>query len=133
MTHPSKQKGNRFERLIVDKAQSYGEGAERAWGSNGRALGMHEEVDVLLEGHLRIQAKCRKNIAKWLKPSVFVDAVVVKENRGETYIILRYDEFLEDYKRFLEWKEKDSKTKSKKLVDILDRDYKNEKEQNNEK
>jgi Holliday junction resolvase len=113
MTHPSKQKGNRFERLIVEKAKSYGVGAERAWGSNGRALGMHEEVDVLLEGHLRIQAKCRKNIAKWLKPSEEVDAVVVKENRGETYIILRYDEFLEDYEKFLKWKK--------------------EKEQNNEK
>ncbi len=120
MTHPSKQKGNRFERLIVDKAQSYGVGAERAWGSNGRALGMHEEVDVLLEGDLRIQAKCRKKIAEWLKPSEVVDAVVVKEDRGETYIIIRYDEFLDDYKKFLEWKGKDSKTKGKKLVDILD-------------
>jgi Holliday junction resolvase len=120
MTHPSKQKGNRFERLIVDKAQSYGVGAERAWGSNGRALGMHEEVDVLLEGDLRIQAKCRKKIAEWLKPSEVVDAVVVKEDRGETYIIIRYDEFLDDYKKFLEWKEKEPETKGKKLVDILD-------------
>ena len=104
MTHPSKQKGNRFERLIVDKAHSYGIKGERAWGSNGRSLGMHEEVDVLLEGDLRIQAKCRKNIAKWLKPSIEVDAVVVKEDRGETYIILRYEEFLDDYKKFLKWK-----------------------------
>jgi Holliday junction resolvase len=120
MTHPSKQKGNRFERLIVDKAQSYGIGAERAWGSNGRALGMHEEVDVLLEGDLRIQAKCRKKIAEWLKPSEVVDAVVVKEDRGETYIIIRYEEFLDDYKKFLKWKEKEPKTKGKKLVDILD-------------
>ena len=104
MTHPSKQKGNRFERLIVELAKSYGVGAERAWGSNGRSLGMHEEVDVLLEGDLRIQAKCRKNIAKWLKPSIEVDAVVVKEDRGETYIILRYEEFLDDYKKFLKWK-----------------------------
>ena len=106
MAHPSKQKGNRFERLIVDKAQSYGVAAERAWGSNGRALGFHEEVDVLLEGEIRVQAKCRKKIAQWIKPSVFVDAVVVKDDRGESYIILRYDEFLEDYKKFLEWKEK---------------------------
>tara|TARA_Y100000401_G_scaffold73348_1_gene59339 strand:- start:17194 stop:17541 length:348 start_codon:yes stop_codon:yes gene_type:complete len=106
MTHPSKQKGNRFERLIVDKAKSCGVGAERAWGSNGRALGMHEEVDVLLEGGIRVQAKCRKKIAKWLKPNVFVDAVTVKEDRGETYIILRYDDFLEDYKKFLDWKKK---------------------------
>ena len=105
MTHRSKQKGNRFERLIVDKAHSYGIKGERAWGSNGRSLGMHEEVDVLLEGDLRIQAKCRKNIAKWLKPSIEVDAVAVRENRGETYIILRYEEFLDDYKKFLKWKE----------------------------
>ena len=105
MSHPSKQKGNRFERLCVDKAHSYGVGAERAWGSNGRALGMHEEVDVLLEGDIRIQAKCRKNIAKWLKPSVFVDAVVVREDRGQNYIILRLEDFCEDYKRFLEWRE----------------------------
>ena len=104
MTHPSKQKGNRFERLIVEKAKSYGVGAERAWGSNGRSLGMHEEVDVLLEGDLRIQAKCRKNIAKWLKPSEEVDAVAVKENRGETYIILRYEEFLDEYRDYLKWK-----------------------------
>ena len=67
---------------------------------------MHEEVDVLLEGDLRIQAKCRKNIAKWLKPSIEVDAVAVRENRGETYIILRYEEFLDDYKKFLKWKKK---------------------------
>ena len=104
MTHPSKQKGNRFERLIVEKAKSYGVGAERAWGSNGRSLGMHEEVDVLLEGDLRIQAKCRKNIAKWLKPSEEVDAVVVKENRGEIYVILRYEEFLDEYRDYLKWK-----------------------------
>ena len=104
MSHPSKQKGNRFERLCVDKAQSYGVGAERAWGSNGRALGMHEEVDVLLEGEIRIQAKCLKNIAKWLKPSVFVDAVAVKEDRGETYILFRMDDFLEDYKKYLQLK-----------------------------
>ena len=117
MTHPSKQKGNRFERLCVDKANSYGVGAERAWGSNGRALGMHEEVDVLLEGDIRIQAKCRKNIAKWLKPSVFVDAVTVKENRGETYILMRYDDFLEDYKMFLELKKIVGKDVCKALKD----------------
>ena len=108
MTHPSKQKGNRFERLIVDKAKSYGVGAERAWGSNGRALGMHEEVDVLLEGDLRIQAKCRKKIAEWLKPSEVVDAVVVKEDRGDTYIIVRYDEFLDDYRKFLQLNKEES-------------------------
>ena len=105
MAHPRKQKGNRYETMIVDKAHSYDIGWERAWGSNGRSLGMHEEVDVLLEGDLRIQAKCRKKIAEWLKPSEVVAAVVVKDDRGETYIILRYDVFLDDYKKLLKLKE----------------------------
>ena len=37
MSHPSKQKGNRFEREIVDKAKDRGLDAKRAWGSNGMA------------------------------------------------------------------------------------------------
>ena len=104
MTHPSKVKGNTHEREVVNIAHSYGINGERAYASNGRSLGLHEEVDVLLEGDLRIQAKRRKKIAEWLKPSVFVDAVVVREDRGKSYIIIRLEEFAEDYAKFLKWK-----------------------------
>ena len=104
MPHPSKVKGNTYEREIVDKFKEHGIDCKRAWGSNGQSFGMHEEVDCLANRELRIQAKRRKNIAKWLKPSVFVDAVVVREDRGESYIILRLEDFCEDYKRFLEWR-----------------------------
>ena len=104
MTHPSKVKGNTYEREVVEKFKESGIDCKRAWGSNGRSFGMHEEVDCLANGELRIQAKRRKNIAKWLKPSVFVDAVVVREDRGDSYILLRLDDFLEDYKKFLEFK-----------------------------
>ena len=48
MASPSKAKGNRFEREIVNKMTSLGIKAKRAWGSNGASLGMHEEVDVLI-------------------------------------------------------------------------------------
>ena len=102
MAHPSKVKGNTYEREIVRLFESYGIECKRAWGSNGQSLGLHEEVDCLAQGDLRIQAKRRKNIAKWLKPSVFVDAVVVMEDRGYSYILLRLDDFLEDYKKYLE-------------------------------
>ena len=108
MAHPSKVKGNTFEREIVRLFESYEIECKRAWGSNGQSLGLHEEVDCLAEGDLRIQAKRRKKIAEWLKPSVFVDAVVVREDRGENYIILRYNEFCDDYRKFLEWKEKNN-------------------------
>ena len=99
MAHPSKVKGNTYEIEIVAKFEESGIECKRALGSNGQALGHHEEVDCLAHGELRIQAKRRKNIAKWLKPSIFVDAVVVREDRGENYILLRLYDFLEDYKK----------------------------------
>ena len=105
MAHPSKVKGNAFEREVVRLFESYKVGCKRAWGSNGQSLGLHEEVDCLAEGDLRIQAKRRKKIAEWLKPSVFVDAVVVREDRGKSYIIIRLEEFVEDYKKYLKLRE----------------------------
>ena len=68
-------------------------------------MGLHEEVDCLAEGDLRIQAKRRKKIAEWLKPSVFVDSVVVREDRGKSYIIIRLEEFAEEYSKYLKLRE----------------------------
>ena len=116
MTHPSKVKGNTFEREVVRLFESYGIECKRAWGSNGQSLGLHEEVDCLAEGDLRIQAKRRKKIANWLKPSVFVDAVAVREDRGESYIILRLEEFCEDYQKFLKWRKKNAEDKTKEQL-----------------
>ncbi len=83
--------------MIVDKAKSYGVGAERAWGSNGAAIGQHEEVDVLMDEDFKIQAKCRKSLAKFLNPTEHVDAVVCKQDRGETLIIMPFKEFLTNH------------------------------------
>ena len=49
MASPSKQKGNAFEREIVNLAKEFGLKAVRAWGSNGQSLGLHEEVDCTRE------------------------------------------------------------------------------------
>jgi len=109
MPSKSKSKGNRFERAIVDTIQQHisGRDAQRAWGSNGEALGMHAEVDLIFsEKHAedsreqwnktyKVQAKCRKNIAKFLKPSSNVDMQMVKEDRGQIYVIMELDSFLE--------------------------------------
>ena len=94
MPSPSKAKGNRFEREIVNKLTSLGITAKRAWGSNGASLGMHEEVDVLVGSSFKIQAKCRKKIASFLIPTEHVDAVICKEDRGEMLIIMRLDDVL---------------------------------------
>ena len=95
MPSPSKAKGNRFEREIVTKMTSLGIKAKRAWGSNGASLGMHEEVDVLIGSDFKIQAKCRKKLASFLVPTEHVDAVVCKQDRGQTLIIMRFDDWLE--------------------------------------
>ena len=94
MPSPSKAKGNRFEREIVNKMTSLGIKAKRAWGSNGASIGMHEEVDVLIGKDFKIQAKCRKKIASFLIPTEHVDAVICKEDRGDMLIIMRLDDVL---------------------------------------
>lgn len=94
MSHPSKIKGNTFEREIVELAKQYGLDAQRAWGSNGRALGFTEEVDCVVDG-LKVQAKRRKKIADYLIPSVNVDLHVFRQDRGEPLALIRFKDLLE--------------------------------------
>lgn len=99
MSHPSKVKGNTYERELVQQAQEAGIEAERAWGSNGRALGFHEEVDCVLRVSqdltFKVQAKRRKKVADYMKPSVFVDLQLIREDRGEPLAVIRYKDLLE--------------------------------------
>lgn len=110
MTAKSKQKGNSFERSIVKDFIKAGWQAKRAYGSNGNALGQHEEVDVLayqdyenlLDGttftdKLLIQCKKRKKIPAFLSLTENVDCVVFQEDRGDKYIMLRLDDFIERF------------------------------------
>ena len=94
MAHPSKVKGNKFERDVVNKAKAFGLESKRAYASNGESLGMHAEVDLIIEDY-KIQAKIRKSIASYLVPNENVDAQVIREDRGEAYIVLRLEDWLE--------------------------------------
>lgn len=94
MPSKSKQKGNRFEKECVDKAIEKGLDSKRAWGSDGRSLGEHPEVDLLINKH-KAQCKVRKKIAKWLTPTKEVDIQIVKEDRGQIYVIQKYEDWLE--------------------------------------
>ena len=94
MPSSSKTKGNTFERELVNKATDAGLSSTRAYASDGRSLGRHETVDLLVDG-VPIQAKRRARVAAWLKPDEHVDAVAVREDRGEALIVIRYDHFLE--------------------------------------
>ena len=98
MPNPNKQKGNGYEREIVKEAEAHGFGAERAYASNGRALGEAEEVDVLIKTqrrNFRVQAKRRKKIASFLKIPEGADVVFVREDRGESQVIMPSSLFYE--------------------------------------
>ena len=106
MPNRSKQKGTRFEREIVNLCVQHDIPAKRSWGSNGMSLGLPEEVDVLIDGVVRVQAKVRKKIAEWLQPSEDIDMQIVKQDRGDVMIIMRFDDWLTDYRRLMELEER---------------------------
>lgn len=99
MSNPSKAKGSGFERELVDSATLAGMKARRAWGSNGASLGEAEAVDVVIDspaGRYRVQAKRRRSIPGWLTEHVApgVDVTAVREDRGQTHVILTWAEYL---------------------------------------
>ena len=94
MTHPSKVKGNTFERELVNMAKDSGIEARRAWASNGESLGLHAEVDCLVGGY-KVQAKRRKGLAQDMIPSDEVDLVACRMDRGEALVVLRYSDWLD--------------------------------------
>ena len=94
MTHPSKRKGNTYERELVKQALASGLESKRAYASNGEALGWHATVDLLV-GSERVQAKRRKALAAWMRPTEHVDAVAVREDRGETLVVLTWWKYLD--------------------------------------
>lgn len=101
MPNKSKAKGNRFEREIVEAVELHDIKAVRAWGSNGKALGCHEEVDILINNDLKVQAKVRKALPKWIKPSDHVDIQIIKEDRGKMYVVIELNDYLLTIKKDL--------------------------------
>lgn len=98
MPSKSKAKGNRLETAIVKTFTEAGYECQRAWGSNGAALGEAETVDnvATINNHrVRIQAKSRKRIADFMKPPEGADATILKEDRGDMLIVMPVKYLLE--------------------------------------
>ena len=99
MPNKSKAKGNRFEREIVEAVELHDIKAVRAWGSNGASIGQHPEVDLLIDDDIKVQAKIRKALPKWIKPSEHVDITIIREDRGKCYVVQELNDWLVDKKR----------------------------------
>lgn len=102
MTHPSKVKGNNYERELVKDAQAKGLIAERAYASNGKALGECEEVDLMVEG-CRIQAKRRKHLPQYLALNDGVDAVVFRQDNDDSLVLIRWEDFTDKIRQSNGW------------------------------
>jgi Holliday junction resolvase len=107
MPAKNKVRGNNFELALVNYLNKKGLKAVRAWGSNGRALGYTEDVDVKATytneaGELElllIQCKKRKTLPAYMKLPATSDAksVVFAEDRGDKYIMMPLDYFVKTY------------------------------------
>lgn len=110
MSHPSKIKGNKFERDCCKKAELFEIPSKRAWGSDGRSMGLDAEVDIVIGDKLNkdechCQCKIRKRLPSYIFPKTnVVDCHLIRENRGETYIVMRYDDYLAEMRRFRQLK-----------------------------
>jgi Holliday junction resolvase len=93
MASASKAKGAGFERELVNEAKALGLDAKRAWGSNGEALGEACTVDLVVSG-MRVQAKRRRALPNYLEIPDCCDAVVFREDRGETLVLMRWGDVL---------------------------------------
>ena len=94
MPAKNKARGNRLERQVVNQAKELGIKAVRAYASNGLSLGEAEDVDVKI-GFFKGQCKMRKKIASFMKPPESCDIALIKEDREDTLVVMRYKDFLE--------------------------------------
>jgi len=96
----NKRRGKGFEREIVKIAQSMGFKAKRAWGSDGKALGMDSLVDVVIETDkltIVLQAKRKKRLPKWMRPSDKVNGQVIREDDGKAFVVFPLVYFLGNF------------------------------------
>jgi Holliday junction resolvase len=98
VSNKSKRKGTAFEREIVRLFEERGISAIRAWGSDGRSIGLPTEVDIVIDidgWKTTLQCKRRKKIAGYILPEDNVYAQVIRGDRGEAHIVIRLKDFIE--------------------------------------
>jgi len=91
----NKARGNRLENKVVKMMQAVGAKAVRAWGSDGRSLGLSQDVDVLMNDTVRFQCKMKKKFPKWIGVSETVDYNIIQTDHKPPQIIIPLEEWLE--------------------------------------
>lgn len=90
----NKTRGYVAEAEAIKIAQAAGLDCQRAWGSDGRALGWPSGVDVVTDG-VPLQVKRTKQIPKTYRhlfePPPGAVGVVVREDRAKPLVVLDYE------------------------------------------
>ena len=108
----SKNKGSKFERDCCNQAELFEIPSKRAWGSDGRSMGRHQEVDIVIgdkkyNDEMHVQCKIRKRLPEYIFPkNDSIDSHLIREDRGKSYIVLRYDDYLAEMRRYRQLKNK---------------------------
>ena len=108
----SKNKGSKFERDCCKQAELFEIPSKRAWGSDGRSMGLHQEVDIVIgdkkyNDEMHVQCKIRKRLPEYIFPkNDAIDSHLIREDRGKSYIVLRYDDYLSEMRRYRVLKQK---------------------------
>jgi len=92
------RKGKGYEREIVNRFRATGIDAERAYGSDGRALGEVKECDVRISlGARRILFQLFRpgRLARKFVPTTDISGVIYRQDRGEDLIMLRLDDYID--------------------------------------
>ena len=126
MPSKSKVKGNTFERNIVNFFEAVGLSCRRAWGSDGRSMGLTEGVDGTLNDEYKWQAKCKKQISPFYIPNEEVDFQIFKGKRTGTDATMTADKLGEMINRMNElYQHNESlQMENKELKDTLFRELK---------
>lgn len=90
----SRVKGFSYEREVVNQAKDAGIPAKRAWGSDGRSLGLDPEADVVIGGR-PFQCKRTKVISSRFTPSPGIYGQLIRADRQESLVVIRYKDYLQ--------------------------------------
>jgi len=94
----SRTKGFGYERGVVNEFREAGLEADRMWGSDGRSGGHVAEVDIVAE-EKTFQCKRTKAISAKYKPAEGVYGQIFREDRGESYVLLRLQDYIDLLRR----------------------------------
>ena len=92
MPSKSSRKGYAYEREPLEQLTDEGFKCQRAWGSDGRSMGVEPDVDLIADD-IKIQAKRRNAIPKWLELGS-CDVVMFRGDHRESFAVIPMKEYV---------------------------------------